>query len=89
MLRKLTTLTKIIVFSMPTIGLSLVLISAFYSSSFLALLGVATIIGGAILLYVAPSKHVPLTMLNASAESAAANIERLILELNLSEKGVY
>jgi hypothetical protein len=32
---------------------------------------------------------VSLTLLNASAEAAAANIERLILELNLSEKGVY
>jgi hypothetical protein len=28
-------------------------------------------------------------LLNASAEAAAANIERLISELNLSEKGVY
>ena len=31
----------------------------------------------------------PLTLLNASAKAAAANIERLITELNLTEKGVY
>ena len=49
----------------------------------------AIIFWGVILLYITPSKHVPLTLFNASAEAAAANIERLILELNLSERGVY
>ena len=49
----------------------------------------ATVFAGAILLYVTPSRHVPLTLLNASAEAVAANIERLILETNLTEKAVY
>jgi hypothetical protein len=61
----------------------------FYISSSLAIVGVAFFFWGAILLYVTPSKHVPLTLFNASAEAAAANIERLILELNLAERGVY
>ena len=71
------------------IGVVLTVLSAVNGSSFLAILGVAIIFGGAILLYVTPSKHVPLTLLNASAEAAATNIERLISELNLSERGVY
>lgn len=71
------------------LGTGLVVISAFYSSSFLAILGVAIITGGGILLYITPSKHVPLTLLNASTEATASNIERLITELNLSGKGVY
>ena len=71
------------------IGVALVVLSALNSSSFLAILGVAIIFWGAILLYVTPFKHVPLTLLNASAEAAADNIERLISELNLNEKGVY
>jgi hypothetical protein len=71
------------------IGVALTVLSALNGSSFLAILGVAIIFWGAILLYVTPAKHVPLTLLNASAEAAAANIERLISELNLSERGVY
>jgi hypothetical protein len=84
-----TDFSLIIVVVMLAIGIEIVMISAFYSSSFLAILGVAIIIGGAIILYATPSKHVPLTLLNASAEAAAANIERIILDLNLSEKGIY
>jgi hypothetical protein len=74
---------------MLLLGVGLVVVSAFYASSFLAILGVAIIFWGAILLYITPSKHVPLTLLNASAEAATANIERVISELNLSEKGIY
>ncbi len=74
---------------MLSLGVVIVATSAFYSSTYLALLGVAIIFWGVILLYVTPSKHVPLTLLNASAEATSANIERLISELNLSEKGVY
>ncbi|MGD0644627.1 MAG: hypothetical protein ABSA75_06955 [Candidatus Bathyarchaeia archaeon] len=86
---KRTAFSQIIVFTMLLIGIGIVAVSALYASSFLAILGVAIIFWGAILLYITPSKHVPLTLLNASAEPAAANIERLISELNLVEKGVY
>jgi hypothetical protein len=74
---------------MLLLGIGIVAVSAFYASSFLAILGVAITFWGAILLYVTPSKHVPLKLLNTSAEAAAANIERLISEVNLSERGVY
>ena len=87
--QKRTIFSQIIIFAMLSFGIGIVAVSAFYASSFLAILGVAIIFWGAILLYVTPSKHVPLTLLNASAEAAAVNIERLILELNLTEKGVY
>ncbi len=71
------------------IGVVLIVLSALNGSSFLAIFGVTIIFWGAIFLYFTPSKHVPLTVLNASAEAAADNIERLISEQNLSEKGVY
>ena len=87
--QKRTTFSQITVFIMLLLGVGLVVVSAFYASSFLAILGVAIIFWGAILLYVTPSKHVPLTLFNASAEAAATNIERLILQLNLEERGVY
>jgi hypothetical protein len=86
---KRTIFSQITVFTMFLLGIGIVAVSAFYASSFLAVLGMAIIFWGAILIYVTPSKQVPLTLLNVSAEAAVANIERLILELNLSEKGVY
>jgi hypothetical protein len=85
---KQATFSQMIIFTMLLLGAAIWVTSAFYGSSFLAITGVAIVIGGAMLLYVTPSKHVPLTLLNASAESAAANIERIISELNLSERGV-
>jgi hypothetical protein len=71
------------------IGVALVILSALNGSSILAIFGVTIIFWVAILLYVTPSKHVPLTLLKASAGAAADNIERLLSELNLSEKGIY
>jgi hypothetical protein len=71
------------------IGVATIVLSTLNGSSFLAIFGLALAFWAAILLYVTPSKHVPLTLFNASAEAAVFNIERLILELNLSEKGVY
>jgi hypothetical protein len=34
-------------------------------------------------------KHVPLSLFNASADSVSGNIERVLIQLNLNEKGVY
>ena len=66
------------IFGMILLGFILIAISAFYISSFLAILGTAIIFWGTILVYVTPSKYVPLTLVNASAEVVSANIERLI-----------
>lgn len=83
-----TNLSQILIF-MLLIGVGLTIVSAFYVSSFLAILGVSIISWAILLLYVSPSKQVPLTLFNASHEGTADNIERLILELNLSESGIY
>lgn len=85
---KQTTLNQIVIFIL-LIGVGLTIISAFYISSLLAIIGVSIIFWGIILLYVTPSKHVPLTLFNASHEGTIDNIERLILQLNLIESGIY
>ena len=82
-------LNQAVALSILTLAIALVVTSAFAASSFLAILGVALAFWGAILLYITPVKHVPLDILNAAAEANAVNIERLILELNLSARGVY
>ncbi len=74
---------------MLLLGVALVAVSAFYASSFLAISGLAMIFWSAILFYIKPVKHVPLPLFNASAEAICSNIERVLIELNLTEKGIY
>ena len=74
---------------MCSVGALLVIVSAFYVSSIIAIIGLAIIFWGAILLYITPVKHVPLTLLNSSAYDSSGIIERVLVELNLTEKGVY
>jgi hypothetical protein len=74
---------------MFAIGLALVILSAFYGSSFLVICGVTLIFWSLILFYIKPTKHVPITMLNALANTSSSNLERILVELNLNEKGYY
>jgi len=80
---------KIATFSMLSLGILLVVVSAFYVSSFLAVIGVTMVFWGVVLLYITPTKHVPLTFLDAALISATSNIERTLVEANLLEKGKY
>jgi hypothetical protein len=82
-------LTQITTYFIFTMGILFVLISAFFASSFLAILGTALLFCGAILMYITPTKHVPLTLLNAATISATNNIERILIESNLTEVGLY
>ena len=86
---KRKTFSQIIILIMLSLGIVIVIVSKFYTSSFLAIFGLAIIFWGAILLYLTPSKHVPLTLLNASTKAAVSNIERVITELDLDQKGIY
>ncbi|MCW4000709.1 MAG: hypothetical protein NWE93_10755 [Candidatus Bathyarchaeota archaeon] len=70
-------------------GLSLVAVSAINASSYIAILGTAAFFWGAILLYLTPTKHVPLSYLEASTNFQLDNIERILTEFNLNEKGIY
>ena len=86
---KRTSFSQIIVFTMLLLGIGIVVVSAFYASSFLVILGMAITFWGAILLYITPSKHVPIAMLYAEAEVSASNIERIINESEVSLAGIY
>jgi hypothetical protein len=74
---------------MFALGIGLTVISVVYLSSFLVILGIGIIFWGAILLYITPTRHVPLTLLNAIAAANANNTERILTELNMTEKGRY
>lgn len=74
---------------MIAIGLGLIIASSFTASAYMAIFGTAVIFSGVILFYITPTKHVPLTLLNALANSSLDNIESLLFKFNSSEKGVY
>jgi hypothetical protein len=70
-------------------GILVVILSALYLSSYLAILGVAFVFFGAILLYIKPTTHVPLIIMNEAVISATTNIERRLAEAGFAEKGRY
>ena len=71
------------------IGVLLVAVSALLVSSFLAVVGIAVAFWAAILIYVTPVKQVPLTFLNAWFNPSSSNLERVMTEFDLTEKGIY
>jgi hypothetical protein len=87
--KKQSNLDKAAVLSMIALGAATLIISTFYTSSFLAILGFAIIFWGTILLYTTPTKHVFFELLNAAAEPSSANIERILAEYSLNQKGIY
>jgi hypothetical protein len=82
-------LNKIFAFTSVSLGIFLLIVSMFYVSSFAAIVGVALGFWGAIFLYIMPTKNVPLSLLNASVDGYASNIERILNEYKLQEKGFY
>ena len=80
---------KIIAYAMLVVGLASVAASVFVASFILAFIGIALTFWGALLLYIAPSKHVPLELLNATAAANLANIEKILANADLKGKGVY
>jgi hypothetical protein len=86
---KKISINKVYSIVLVLIGLSLTALSIYFVSSFLAVFGGAAAFWGLLFLYVTPSRHVPLTLLNASADANTSNIERILSELHAEEKGVY
>jgi len=82
-------LIKIARLALLLTGVCLLAVSTLYTSSFLAIIGLSILFWSIILFYIKPVKHVPLTLLTAVAETNTSNIERILIELDLTEKGVY
>jgi hypothetical protein len=72
-----------------TTGLVMIVFSALNDSSFLAILGISVSFWSMLLLFFTPTKQTFLALLKASASASGSNIERSLLEFNLTEKGVY
>lgn len=70
-------------------GIVMIFFSAVNNLSFLAILGVSISFWSLLLLFFTPTKHTFLALLKASASANGSNIERALLEYNLTEKGIY
>jgi hypothetical protein len=77
------------VLSIIALGVATLLISTFYTSSFLAILGFSLIFWGAILLYTTPTRPFFFELISAAAEPNSANTERILTEYGLNQKGIY
>lgn len=82
-------INRIIAYVILSLGLISLITSAFYASYILAFIGLGLTFWGALLLYIAPSKHVTLELINAVATPTLTDIEKIIADSNLNGKGVY
>jgi len=64
-------------------------VSIVCTSSILTFIGLSLTFWGALLFYVAPSKHVKLDLLNQTALSSLANLDKILTELKCRGKGIY
>ncbi|MDR1992696.1 MAG: hypothetical protein LBQ98_04245 [Nitrososphaerota archaeon] len=70
-------------------GIFLTILSGFYISSFLAILGITISFWGAILYYIKPTKYVPISFITAINTSNMDNLNRLFTELKYTQKSIY
>lgn len=82
-------MSRALVLTLLIIGIVCIGVSAFYVSSYLAIIGVTFVFWGGVLLHIAPHKNVPFSFLLASNNANMSNIERILSELNFSQKGIY
>lgn len=81
--------TVLMVGAVLVTGVIMIVLSALYSSSFIAVVGVSVAFWSVLLLFFTPTKHTFLALLKASASAGGSNIERSLIEFNSDEKGVY
>jgi hypothetical protein len=72
-----------------TTGVAMLVFSALDNSSFLAILGVSISFWSVLLLFFTPTKRAFISLLKASASASGSNIERSLIEFDLTEKGLY
>ncbi|MCW4024985.1 MAG: hypothetical protein NWF01_08125 [Candidatus Bathyarchaeota archaeon] len=80
---------QILIICLVVLGITCIVASSFYDSSYLAILGVSFVFWGGILLYIKPTRNVPLRFLTAVATSNACNTERLLTQHKISQKAIY
>jgi len=81
--------TKLACAILLSAGIVALALSINFASSILAFIGLGLTFWGALLLYMTPSRHVSLELLNATATTTITNIEKILTYFNPEGKGVY
>lgn len=83
------TVNRIIAFGIFLSGIVLLLASFLYVSLISAMIGLGLVFWGALMLYITPTKHVPLELLTAMTTPTQINIEKVLLDSHVSGNGIY
>jgi hypothetical protein len=67
-----------VAYTILVIGLTSLLASAYFEHLVLGFIGLGLTFWGALLLYITPSRHVPLELMNAVASSELVNLEKML-----------
>jgi hypothetical protein len=89
MVQKTAKLRRIAILALPSIGIIALVLSVFFVSSFVTLIGVSFIFWGLIIYYLLPEKHVPVSLLNNSNSIHLNNLNRIVAEYKIAKKGIY
>ena len=76
-------INRMIAYAMLILGLVSLVASAYFEHLILAFVGLGLTFWGALLLYITPSRHVSLELLNVMASSNLGNIERILTDANI------
>lgn len=88
-MKKLPSINQVSALIMITLGIIFIVLSTYNTISFFAILGVSLFFWGSIILYIKPSRQIPITYLTASTTASMSNIERILTQLQIAEKGIY
>jgi hypothetical protein len=87
--QKTSTGIKVAILSIIALGIATLVYSTFFISEFFAMVSFSLIFWGIILLYITPTSTPFMDLLNSLTGSSTANIERILTEFNINQKGIY
>ena len=88
-MKRETSLIHLSAFPLLAVGLFFIALSIYNGLSGFAIIGTSLLFWSSILLYIRPSRLIPITYLTTSTATAMSNIERLLTQLQTTKKGIY
>ena len=74
---------------LTAVGIIFIGLSIYNSIASFAIIGTSLFFWCSILLYIRPSRQIPITYLTASTTASMSNIERVLTQFQVTEKGIY
>ena len=80
---------KAAILAIIALGIATLVYSTYFISEFFAMVSFSLIFWGVILLYITPTNTPFMDLLNSVTGSSTANIERILTEFKINQKGIY